>query len=450
MKLKRLLSTATAVAMACTVMAGCSGTGSSGKQVITIWSSDRSEMDVRQKQIDQFNATHDDIEIKYEVKADNYSDTIKIACESGTAPDIFSYDPNLVRSGYVKPLDDELTQKFEEVFLPGALRYPTDDGEAYGVALKDVGFKLIWNKDLFKEAGLDPEQPPKTWSEVLEYAKKITAIGDGVKYGFALPLKNNAFIQYYVVLPSAVDGNYNLTGYDPHTASYSFDCYKPMLEVMRELKNAEVLFPSPGTLDNDTARAMFSAGNVGIMLGASWDVGVFNDQFPAECDWGVTDMPSIGGEVKGGHPFGYGGNAFSMNADSKNPEAQKVVYEWLHSEEILKELSLAGKGPFVMKSLQGEEFIPDDKKGAKEFAQRTEPYVIIDSMQDAPVIKLEGDTVYKVFADAIISELDFDEAINDLNTRYNTALNKFFESEKKEGRDPERFKKPDFDYSKGQ
>ena len=55
----------------------------------------------------------------------------------------------------------------------------------YGI---DV-YGLTWNKDHFKEAGLDPEKPPKTWDEFRDYAKKLTkrdAQGNITRVGYAI------------------------------------------------------------------------------------------------------------------------------------------------------------------------------------------------------------------------------------------------------------------------
>ncbi len=55
----------------------------------------------------------------------------------------------------------------------------------YGI---DV-YGLTWNKDQFKEAGLDPEKPPRTWAEFREYAKKLTrrdAQGNITRVGYAI------------------------------------------------------------------------------------------------------------------------------------------------------------------------------------------------------------------------------------------------------------------------
>lgn len=451
MKLKNVITALLTAALTISVvsLSGCSDERIAENKVkITIWSNDRSEMDVREKQINEFNASHDDIEIVYEVKSDNYGDLIKVACESNTAPDIFTYNDAVVRAGYAKPFDEDLENQLREEFLPGTLKKGAD-GKSYAVALKDTAIKFIWNKDLFREAGLDPEKPPISWDEVISYAKTITAAGNGVKYGFALPFKDSVWSYYYIMIPSAVDGNFNYGGFDTKQNNYSFDCYKPMLEIARKLKDENVLFPSPATLDNDTVRAQFAVGNIGMLIAESWDVSVLNDQFNAKCDWGVTDLPTVTGTKKGGYPFGYGGSAYSMYGKSSHEKEQKEVYKWLMSEEVLKELSLAGKGPYTMRSLVGDEYVPEDVKGAKDFAKRTKPYVIIDVIE-TPTLKLEGDNYEKAFAEAIISDKNFDEVINDLNTRYNEAYDKFKRTEIENGRDPERFHRPNYDYAKGE
>lgn len=62
--------------------------------------------------------------------------------------------------------------------------------ESYMVQFSDYNFYIPWNltttmmiynKDLFRQAGLDPEQPPKTYDEFLDYAAKIDALGNDIK-----------------------------------------------------------------------------------------------------------------------------------------------------------------------------------------------------------------------------------------------------------------------------
>ncbi|MEV5686271.1 MULTISPECIES: ABC transporter substrate-binding protein [unclassified Streptomyces] len=64
------------------------------------------------------------------------------------------------------------------------------DGRIYGVPTEEYAMGLLYNRDLFEKAGLDPENPPKTWSEVRTAAKAITDRTDAV--GYAQATKENA------------------------------------------------------------------------------------------------------------------------------------------------------------------------------------------------------------------------------------------------------------------
>jgi sn-glycerol 3-phosphate transport system substrate-binding protein len=59
------------------------------------------------------------------------------------------------------------------------------NGNVYGLPFAASNAVMYYNKDLFRQAGLDPEKPPATWDEVYEYSKKIKALGSDY-YGFAI------------------------------------------------------------------------------------------------------------------------------------------------------------------------------------------------------------------------------------------------------------------------
>ncbi|MHB2169374.1 ABC transporter substrate-binding protein [Alsobacter sp. R-9] len=58
-------------------------------------------------------------------------------------------------------------------FWPGALKSVTWKGKTYGVPTNNETMALIWNAGIFKDAGLDPESPPKTWDDLVAYSKQI-------------------------------------------------------------------------------------------------------------------------------------------------------------------------------------------------------------------------------------------------------------------------------------
>ena len=53
-------------------------------------------------------------------------------------------------------------------------------GDLYGVPVTNYTLGLVYNKQLFQRAGLDPNQPPTTWADVRTDAKKISALGGGI------------------------------------------------------------------------------------------------------------------------------------------------------------------------------------------------------------------------------------------------------------------------------
>lgn len=59
-------------------------------------------------------------------------------------------------------------------FEPNVLGYYSVGGKLYGMPFNTSAPILYYNKTLFKAAGLDPEKPPRTYADVLDYAKKLT------------------------------------------------------------------------------------------------------------------------------------------------------------------------------------------------------------------------------------------------------------------------------------
>jgi len=71
----------------------------------------------------------------------------------------------------------------EEEFWPGALKSVTWEGKRYGVPTNNETMGFIWNRAIFAEAGLDPESPPATWADVVEYSKIIKEKTGKAGYG---------------------------------------------------------------------------------------------------------------------------------------------------------------------------------------------------------------------------------------------------------------------------
>ena len=75
-------------------------------------------------------------------------------------------------------------------FWPGAMKSVTYDGKTFGVPTNNETMAVVWNAELFKEAGLDPETPPATWDDLVTYSKQIK--DKTGKNGFGMVARQNA------------------------------------------------------------------------------------------------------------------------------------------------------------------------------------------------------------------------------------------------------------------
>jgi len=99
------------------------------------------------------------------------------AFESHTAPDVVWIETQvgLLAKG-LREAPSWVVNMIESTFTPYAASLSRINGKYYGWtgAEVDAGQMLYYNKDMFKKAGLDPQKPPKTMPEFLDYAKKLT------------------------------------------------------------------------------------------------------------------------------------------------------------------------------------------------------------------------------------------------------------------------------------
>jgi sn-glycerol 3-phosphate transport system substrate-binding protein len=129
--------------------------------------------------------------------AGGYPDTltkIQTTVDGGGAPpdvavllstDIFALkdgDYIIQLDDYIKTADASYITDFYDAFMANS----KDGGKVYGIPFQRSTPVLYYNKDLFKEVGLNPDQAPKTWAEMVDMAKKLTK-SDGSRWGVEIP-----------------------------------------------------------------------------------------------------------------------------------------------------------------------------------------------------------------------------------------------------------------------
>jgi sn-glycerol 3-phosphate transport system substrate-binding protein len=119
------------------------------------------------------------------------------AVKSGEPPHtaiILSTDMfTLIDEDAIVPFDEVLKaedQPWLKSFFPGFMKNSQTGGKTWGIPFQRSTIVLYWNKDAFKEAGLDPNKPPANWMEQVEMAKKLTkhdAAGNVTQWGIQVP-----------------------------------------------------------------------------------------------------------------------------------------------------------------------------------------------------------------------------------------------------------------------
>jgi ABC-type glycerol-3-phosphate transport system substrate-binding protein len=162
---------------------------------ISIWT--RLAEEAAKPMFDAFEAAHPeiDLEVEYIPGGKNHINKLIAAVAAGNAPDMVTLDvvatEAFARLDALKPLDEIMAANADiaaETFPAGPLATGNFEGVQYAIPFGGDASAIAYNKDIFEEAGLDPENPPQTWAEFTEAAKKLTfdRDGDGQKDVYAI------------------------------------------------------------------------------------------------------------------------------------------------------------------------------------------------------------------------------------------------------------------------
>jgi multiple sugar transport system substrate-binding protein len=104
-------------------------------------------------------------------------DKLRVAVRGGGGANVavlpILWGVEFAATGFLQPLKPEDVGYTDEQFWPKAMDSCRWDGETYGIPTNNETMAFIYNKDLFDRAGLDPDTPPATWEEVVEFSKQI-------------------------------------------------------------------------------------------------------------------------------------------------------------------------------------------------------------------------------------------------------------------------------------
>ncbi|MEU6815294.1 extracellular solute-binding protein [Streptomyces sp. NPDC046860] len=151
---------------------------SDGPVTLTWWdtSNATNEAPTYKALVEQFQAANKNIKVKYvNVPFDQAQNKFDTAAGSKGAPDILrsevGWTPAFAKKGFFLPLDGTEALAEQDKFEPNLIKQAQYEGKTYGVPLVTDTLALVYNKALFKQAGIT--KAPATWDELKEAAAKV-------------------------------------------------------------------------------------------------------------------------------------------------------------------------------------------------------------------------------------------------------------------------------------
>ena len=352
-KLTRTLAGIAAAALI-VPLAACGGSGNGGTATaegipakgtddgteITLWT--RSPLERQAKNVvEAYNKSHKN-QVKLEIiPNDDMEGKVGGASQTDSLPDILAGDVVRIPYWASEGIFTDITKQIDGLdnkadLQQGHIEAGTVDGAEYTLPfITDVSV-MVWNKNLYKEAGLDPEQGPKSIDQFVEQAKKVAALNkDGVAGSYLAGQSGGALV--FDLFPSVwADGESVMNKYGSE-ATLDNDSMKGVLDAYKELANTtNGLGAGSKEETGATWTAPFANGKIGVMPYPNTSTTAL---FDAEKDGGFeVGVAPIPGTKEGKTSTFLGGDAMGISKDSKHvAQAWNFLY-WLMQSDAQKEV----------------------------------------------------------------------------------------------------------------
>lgn len=304
-----------------------------------------------------YNAAHENQVELTVIPTDDYMPRLGTAAGAGELPDIMGLDvvfvPQFTTAGAFLDITDRIAGlPFAGDLAMSHIDVGTLDGRQYVVPhTMDLSI-YFYNKDLYEQAGLDPDQPPTTLEEFAEHARAIDALGDDI-YGTFFG-GNCGGCLVFTWWPSLWADGHEVMNEDGTESLLANPEAQAVYDVWKGLVDDGVV--APGTQDEQgpTWVGVFPEGNIGIMPMPSTQLGLMPDTFE-------TGVAPIRG-VDGGESTFVGGDSIGISANSEVPDQAWHFIAWTLSEEAQVEILAANRDVIARTDLASNQYSEADER----------------------------------------------------------------------------------------
>lgn len=363
----RALRAGAAVAAAALFAAACGDgrpNGGGGDEVVlegvddgttlTMWTRAATEAQ-SQALVDAYNASHENqIELTV-VPTDDYQTRVGTAAGNQELPDLFALDvvfaPNFTTAGAYLDITDRIDSlEFKDTLAPSHLEVGTVDDRQYLVPHTLDLSVLFYNKDLYTQAGLDPEKPPTTLAEFAEHARAVDALGGDVSGTFFGGNCGGCYV--FTWWPTIwAEGDEVMNGDGTESLLNSPEAQE-VFSTYRGLVEDDVVAPGHNEETGTTWVSLFPEGNIGVMPMPSTMLGLM----PEDMNIGVAPIPGL----TGGQSTFVGGDSIGISANSENANQAWDFLRWSLEEEQQVDILAANGDVMARTDLGDNEYYADN------------------------------------------------------------------------------------------
>lgn len=327
---------------------------------LTLWT--RAATQVRVDALVQaYNATHKNKVVATYVVTDEYQTKIGAAAAANGLPDLFSADvvfmPNWTSAGLFQDMTDRINNMpgIENV-APAGIDVSTWEGKKYGMPFIADLSVWMWNKKLYKQAGLDPEQGPRSLEEFAAQARAVAKLGNGVAGTFwGGSCGGCEVFTWFPIAWASGATALNPEGTEGHFTS---DTWKAIFKTFRDMAaDGTALMPDTQTETGPTWTSYFPKGIIGVMPMPATQIANLVGNGLADEDIGVAPIAGL----TGGQSTFIGGDAIGISRDSKKADAAWNFIAWVQSDEAQIEVVAKNGNVLTRTDLANNKYITDPR-----------------------------------------------------------------------------------------
>jgi sn-glycerol 3-phosphate transport system substrate-binding protein len=353
----------------------------------------------------EFEAENPGVKVK-PIYAGTYQESLvkaMTAAKSGQPPTmavLLSTDMfTLIDQGAIVPVSDLAKgpddKKWLDGFFPAFMKNSRTTGKNWGVPFQRSTIVQYWNKDLFKQAGLDPEKPPATWDQLVEYSRKLTKVdanGNVSQWGVKIP---SSGFPYWMFQGLAIANGAELMNADGNQTAFDAPPVVEALQYWVDLSAKHKVMP-PGVVEWGTTPKDFLEKKAAIIWTTTGNL--TNIRTNSTFSFGVGMLPA---KKRLGSPTGGGNIYFFKDATPEQQQAAVKFSRWLTHPQRAATWSVATG--YVAVSPEAWD-TPEMKKYAQDVPAAT---VARDQLQHsvAELSTHENQRVTKALNDAIQAAL---------------------------------------------